>query len=98
MTTPFHREVKRHEGSELNRRLAMLKTEVELDYKGLLARLEEGMKMVFVTETPIGLDLDPDALRRIGGMVLLCNHYKCGVLFVCGIDCAEMSLKRSSDS
>ena len=77
---------------EFNRRLAVLRTEVDLDYKDLISNLDAGMKLILIRDSPLGQDLDPDALRRIGGMVMLCNHYGCGVLYACGIDCGEMRI------
>ena len=64
-----------------NRRLEMLKTEVDLDFTDLVNALEKGLKVVVVTEPFDSVDLDPDVLRRIGGMAMLCRHYGAVVIF-----------------
>jgi hypothetical protein len=67
---------------ELKRRLTMLKTEVNLDFPGLVPALENGLQVAAVTESFSEFDLNPDGLRRLGGMVLLCKHYGAAVVFV----------------
>ncbi len=59
----------------LERRLKLLKAEIDLDFPGLLSSLENGRRIVLVTDDEFGKDLNPEALRRIGGMAMLCNHY-----------------------
>ncbi len=59
----------------LERRLKLLKAEVGLDFPQLLSELENGVQVVLVSDSVLGKDLDPDILRRIGGMAMLCNHY-----------------------
>jgi hypothetical protein len=60
----------------------MLKTEVDLDFPTLLQDLQGGLRIVLVTENPLLSSLEPDHLRRIGGMVAVCNDYGAAVLFV----------------
>jgi hypothetical protein len=81
-----------------SRRLAMLKTEVGLDFEGLIQSLEAGLQTVVVTEPGLCGDLEPDVLRRVGGMVALCNHYGAAVVFVSGDKFAEFCGKASVNS
>jgi hypothetical protein len=67
---------------EFNRRLTLLKAEVDLDFTNLVPHLESGLQLVLITDKEMGKDLDPDALRRIGGMTMLCRHYGAGVFFI----------------
>lgn len=67
---------------EFNRRLALLKTEVNLDFPGLIPDLESGTRVILVTDKEFGLDLNPDVLRRLGGMTVLCSYYGAAVVFV----------------
>lgn len=68
--------------AEFNRRLTLLKAEVDLDFPNLVPHLESGLQLVLITDKEMGKDLDPDVLRRIGGMTMLCGHYGAGVFFV----------------
>jgi hypothetical protein len=68
--------------TQFERRLKMLKTEVDLDFPGLLRCLEEGLQIVLITENELTTSLEPDHLRRTGGMVAVCNHYGAAVVFV----------------
>jgi hypothetical protein len=68
--------------TQSERRLKMLKTEVDLDFPTLLKDLEGGMKIVVVTENHLTSSSEPDHLRRVGGMVAVCNHYGAAVVFV----------------
>jgi hypothetical protein len=79
------------EQSMVDRRLALLKAEVALDFEGLMPALEAGLKFVLVTDQELGKGLDPDVLRRIGGMVMLCNHYGAAVVFVKEKNFAELN-------
>lgn len=67
---------------EFNRRLALLKTEVNLDFPKLIPQLEAGLQVVLVTDQKFASGLDPDILRRLGGMVTLCSYYGAAVVFV----------------
>jgi hypothetical protein len=67
---------------EFNRRLTMLKAEVNLDFPTLIPSLESGTQVILVTDKDIGLDLNPDVLRRLGGMTVLCSYYGAAVVFV----------------
>ena len=67
--------------AERARRLALLETEVALDFAGLVDALKSGVKLMIVTEEQIAPNLHPDLLRRIGGMVMLCDHYGASVIF-----------------
>ena len=67
---------------EFNRRLAILKTEVDLDFPGLVPGLERGLQVVAVTESFSEMNLHPDSLRRLGGMVILCKRYGAAIVFV----------------
>jgi hypothetical protein len=76
-----------------NRRLTLLKTEVDLDFVGLVPALETGLQVILVTDGELGKDLNPDVLRRIGGMVMLCNNYGAAVIFVNENKVGELSRK-----
>lgn len=80
--------------NEYNRRLALLKTEVELDIPGLLARLESGLRVLFVTDNRLGNTLDPDVLRRLGGMTMLCRHYGATVIWANDETTVELEHKK----
>lgn len=80
------------------RRLDLLKTEVDLDFGGLVGALEEGLKVVVVTEPYPNLNFNPDALRRIGGMAMLCRHYGAVVVFADEDKFAELNSKNSKKS
>ncbi len=67
---------------EFNRRLALLKTEVSLDFPRLIPQLEAGQQVVLVTDQEFASGLSPDVLRRLGGMVMLCSFYGAAVVFV----------------
>jgi hypothetical protein len=67
----------------INSTLTLLKAEVDLDFEGLVQALEAGPQTVIVTtEGLVDKNLDPDALRRIGGMTMLCSHYGAVVVFL----------------
>jgi hypothetical protein len=80
--------------AEIHRRLTLLKAEVALDFPELLQELENGLQIVLVTDRVLGKDLNPDELRRIGGMAMLCNHYyDAAVLFMNENRIAELNSK-----
>jgi hypothetical protein len=67
----------------INRTLTQLKAEVDLEFEGLVQALEAGPQAVIITtEGLVGKNLDPDVLRRIGGMTMLCSHYGAVVIFL----------------
>lgn len=68
--------------TQFERRLRMLKAEVDMDFPGLLQELEGGTQIILLTENPLISSLDSDHLRRIGGMFALCHHYGVAVLLV----------------
>jgi|HubBroStandDraft_5_1064220.scaffolds.fasta_scaffold13783_1 hypothetical protein len=80
------------------RRLKLLRTEVDLDFSGLVESLENGLKVVVMTELNPNLDLDPDALRRLGGMVMLCRHYGAAVIFADETNFIELNSRNSDKS
>lgn len=63
------------------RRLALLKTEVGLDFPDLIPELEAGQRVILITDQKFAAGLDPDILRRLGGMVTLCGFYGAAVVF-----------------
>ncbi len=67
---------------EFNRRLTLLKVEVGLDFPNLLDRLDSGLQVVWVTDTGMAHDLNPDTLRRLGGLTILSAYYGAAVIFV----------------
>jgi len=75
------------------RRLKILKAEVDCDFPSLLDELEKGLKVVIVSEPYPELDFNPDGLRRIGGMAMLCKHYGAAAIFVNEGDFAEFNCK-----
>jgi hypothetical protein len=68
--------------NEFNRRLAVLKTEVDLDFPNLLTGLESGVRLVIFKNNRPSADLNPEVLRRWGGMLALCESYGAAVLIV----------------
>ena len=66
----------------LQRRLAILKTEVSLDFPELLPLLEKGERTIVFSGHPLTSSLNSDVLRRIGGMLLICQHYGANVIFL----------------
>lgn len=68
--------------AEFNRRLTLLKAEVGIDYVGILQALEAGLDVLLVTNSKPEVALDPENLRRIGGLVMLCQHYGTSVLLI----------------
>lgn len=66
---------------EFTRRLALLKAEFDVDFPALRPALEKGLPLLLVTNDSLGEDLDPDSLRWIGGMIVLCRQYGTAVLF-----------------
>ena len=66
---------------DFNRRLALLKTEVDLDFPGLVTQLESGLKVMLIADKRLGNGLNPDILRRYGGTTMLCNFYGAAVIF-----------------
>ncbi len=81
--------------TEIERRLRILKTEVDCDFGGLVGSLEKGLKVALVTEPYQGFAFDPDHLRRIGGMVMLCKHYGAAAIFVNEGDFVELNNKNA---
>lgn len=79
----------------IERRLSLLKAEVDLDFDGLVSALENGLKVVLVTEPYPNLNFNPDGLRRIGGMAMLCRHYGAVVVFADEGKFAELNSKNS---
>ncbi len=55
---------------------------MDLDFPGLVPQLESGIHLLLVTDTKYGTDLNPDILRRFGGLTMLCRHYGTSVFFV----------------
>jgi hypothetical protein len=74
----------------LERRLKLLKAEIDADIPQLLPELEKGARIVLVTDSELGKDLQPDDLRQIGGIAVLCNHYYgAAFIFVSGSRVSE---------
>jgi hypothetical protein len=67
---------------QFNRRLALLKTEVSIDFPELIPQLDAGQHVVLITDRKFAAGLEPDLLRRLGGMVMLCSYYGAAVVFV----------------
>ena len=67
---------------EMEKRLAMVKTEVTFDFPGMLERLEQGTHTVLIKSTKFGTSLSPDVLRRIGNVTALCNQFGATLIFV----------------
>jgi hypothetical protein len=83
---------------EFNRCLTLLKAEVGLDFPSLLARLESGLQIVWVTDTSMAHDLNPEALRRLGGLTILSAFYGAAVIFVNENKLIELEAKEDSHS
>ena len=81
---------------EVTRRLKILKTEVDIDFPGLVGALEAGLQVAAVTESYPGFDFNPDGLRRIGGMVMLCKTYGAVVIFANEHKFAELKSANAS--
>jgi hypothetical protein len=67
---------------EFSRRLTLLKAEVALDFPELMSRLESGLQVVWITDTSMAHDLEPEILRRLGAMTIVCSSYGAAVIFV----------------
>ena len=67
---------------EFKRRLAVLKAEVDNDFPGALQKLEADARVILVTDTGYAKGLNPDILRRLGGLIMLCSFYGAAVVFV----------------
>ena len=61
--------------SNFERRLALLETEVGLDFPELLPHLKSGLRLVFIKTKQLAAGLHPDLVRRVCGMIVLCHHY-----------------------
>ena len=83
------------ESTVLERRLAVLKAEIEFDFPGLVLALEKGLKVAVVTESYLELELHPEVLRRVGGMVMLCQHFGAAVIFASQQSLQELNGKPS---
>ncbi|MGD0681064.1 MAG: hypothetical protein ABR990_03345 [Terracidiphilus sp.] len=83
------------DASVVERRLKILRTEVDCDFPGLVNALEKGLKVAVVTEQYQDFDFNPDGLRRIGGMAMLCIHYGAAAIFVRECDFAELNSKNA---
>ncbi len=68
--------------NEVDKGLASLKTEISLLLPDLIELLESGTQFILVSDSQLRQRLDPDWLRLIGGMTILCCHYGASVLFV----------------
>lgn len=89
--TALHPAPKRVSQTEFNRRLSMLKAEVSFDFPDLIPELESGSRVILITDKDIGLDLSPEALRRLGGMTVLCSYYGAAVVFVNPMKLTELA-------
>ena len=83
--------------AEIKRRLVLLKAEVESGFEGLIAALEEGLQLVVMRNSDFGNDLDADTLRRIGGMVKICDHYGAVVIFAKGPKIGDLDKVETSN-
>ncbi len=83
---PVKEDEKRNQDSQndpgMEKRLAMIKTEVSFDFPGLLESLEAGKQMILIKSTKFGTSLSPDVLRRIGNVTALCNQVGATLIFV----------------
>ena len=61
--------------TNFERRLALLETEVGLDFPELLPQLKSGLRLVFIKAKQLAAGLHPDLVRRVCGMIVLCHHY-----------------------
>ncbi len=61
--------------TNFERRLALLETEVGLDFPELLPQLKSGLPLVFIKAKQLAAGLHPDLVRRVCGMIVLCHHY-----------------------
>ena len=77
----------------LERRLRILKTEVDCSFPGLVDALEKGLKVVVLTEPFPNFDFNSETLRIFGGMAMLCKHYGAAAIFVNESDFTELNLK-----
>jgi hypothetical protein len=83
------------ETAVIERRLRILKTEVDCDFPGLVGALEKGLRVAVVTEPYPDFDFNPDGLRRIGGMAMLCKHYGAAAIFVNESEFGELNSKNA---
>jgi hypothetical protein len=69
-------------GRESDPQLDLLKTEIGDAFPDLLQALEKGIPLVLISGKALPDMVDPDSLRRIGGIVLLCQHYGASTVFL----------------
>ena len=67
---------------EMEKRLAMVKTEVKFDFPGMVEGLEQGIQMVLIKSSKFGTSLSPDVLRRVGNVTALYNQFGATLIFV----------------
>ena len=83
---------------EFSRRLALLKAEVALDFPALMSRLESGVQVVWITDTGMAHDLEPEILRRLGAITIVCSFYGAAVIFVNENKLIELEAKSDTQS
>jgi hypothetical protein len=59
----------------------LLEAEVKHDFPGLVERIKEGGKAVFVRYRVLCLTPTPECLRRVGALAVLCSWHDCTVIF-----------------
>jgi hypothetical protein len=67
---------------ESNGRLTLSRTEVNLDFLGLVPQLESGSQIIWVTDKAMGKDLNPEVLRRLGGTAMLGSYFGAAIIFM----------------
>lgn len=83
---------------EFTRRLSLLKAEVALDFPTLISGLESGLQVVWITDTSMAHDLEPEILRRLGAMTIVCSFYGAAVIFINENKLMELGVKDESQS
>jgi len=81
----------------IERRVAVIKAEMEFDFPGVVQALENGLRFLNVTEEFPAFDFNPDSLRSIGALVMLCKRHGATVIFPGEGDFAELNSKRGTN-
>jgi len=66
------------------KKLKLLKAEIQQYDSGLLADLEKNITLLVVADNELGKTLNADELKLIGGIAVLCRQYGVPMIFLDG--------------
>ena len=69
-----------------------------MDFPALMSRLESGVQVVWITDTGMAHDLEPEILRRLGAITIVCSFYGAAVIFVNENKLIELEAKSDTQS